>query len=119
MIGTHLFELDCNQYRGAASADLKMEIFVQYDVEVFWDSRDKSVDMGKVTPMRVTLNIGGCDMDEMPMSEINGWLKAFILSKSENLGLEQLGITEADACQDLQGEDDERAFRAEHAAGRI
>lgn len=118
MKGMHTFQLNCHHLYPSSIA-FRLEVQVQYEVEVMWNKLDHSVDMGKATPEYFTLITGETQGNEEDFDQAVGPLKAFILSQSESLGLEQLGITDAEAREDImEREDDERHVR-EHAAGRI
>lgn len=89
---------------------------VQCRVEVWWDD---GINMGTVEPVLVNVTMGGTGFSEMKWGEVIGGLRTWISLKVGAMGLEGLGITDADALAALLNVEEWRAHEAEHAAGRV
>lgn len=110
--GIAKFHLDCKEFD---------QVFtVQCDVPCGLNDEGQPDVIGPITPKLVTLTVGGMDvMQDQTMAEMYGKPKAFIERACAALGLEGVGITDAQVAEALQGVEDWAAHEREHAVGRI
>lgn len=118
MQGLHSFDLDCMYLTKSARA-FEISIVVEYEVEIGWNEGDQSVTHESTKPVKVTTEIGGNEMHSELFTDLFGSLKDFILVQSKTLSLEQLGITDEEAREELADIEEHRAFENDHRAGAV
>lgn len=117
LTGIAKFPLDA--YFGFNSRVMTVDITVQCDVVCGWDREAGAADMISLKPVLVTTIVGGVDMGEEKYSDLSGALKSFVGLQCEKLGLEGVGITDAQVRDALANVEDWRAHEREHAVGKV
>jgi hypothetical protein len=114
--GEHTFQLDAHYLANPA---MNLHVKVSYEVEVSWNREDQAVEMGKMTPEAFRFIVGGTEAEEQDWRDAKGVLQLFLLRETDKLGLEQLGITDEDAKDAIEEEEEIARFDRDHAVGRI
>lgn len=94
--------------------ELESMVTVSYAVTL-----DMRGDIEMIAPEYVTMSIGGNCGNEEPFRKVVGPLKAWIISKSERFGFDDLGITQDEINEEMDECCESERFEREHAAGAI
>lgn len=110
LTGIAKFHLDCKEFD---------QVFtVQCDVPCGFNDEGQPDVIGPMVPKLVTLTIGGMDFEQdMKFSDMHGKPKAFIERGVAGLGLEGVGITDAQVAAALGGVVADWAHAREHRVG--